>query len=195
MKKQEFLKMMQEFAQNGFEDDDDAPEADQDKGDSPNKNPEDQPSKESPSNDTDGDGEETPEEETNTTSDGSDDDDAGAEESRDDSPPNDNADRGKIHKLNKENQSLRKRAKEAEQKLLRYEIPKEAGVPPTLAGWVRGGTKEEIEADAKKLTEALKSLAKGGGRSFFDGLNQDTRGTKPDDEADLDKIGARIYKR
>lgn len=188
MKKQEFLDMLEDFAKNGLEDDDTTQEEDQNQEDTSTQDNE-SDSETSP----DDAGEDPPAEGD------SDDDDAGtssdSEESQEDSAPKDDDARSKIHKLNKENQTLRKRAKEAEQKLLRQELPKKVGVPAALSDWVRGGTKEEIEADAKKLTEALKSLAKGGGRSFFDGLNQDTRGTKPDDEADLDKIGARIYKR
>ena len=105
----------------------------------------------------------------------------------------------KIHKLNRENQTLRQRAKESEQKIRQYEIPKKAGVPAELSEWVRGNTDEEMEEDAKRLAEALNSIQKQNPgtkrKSFFDGLAQDSRGTKPEDETDLSKIGERIYKR
>ena len=105
----------------------------------------------------------------------------------------------KIHKLNRENQTLRQRAKESEQKIRQYEIPKKAGVPAELSEWVRGSTDEEMEEDAKRLAEALNSIQKPSPgtkrKSFFDGLAQDSRGTKPEDETDLSKIGERIYKR
>lgn len=105
----------------------------------------------------------------------------------------------KIHKLNRENQTLRQRAKESEQKIRQYEIPKKAGVPAELSEWVRGNTDEEMEEDAKRLAEALSSIQKPNPgtkrKSFFDGLAQDSRGTKPEDETDLSKIGERIYKR
>lgn len=105
----------------------------------------------------------------------------------------------KIHKLNRENQTLRQRAKESEQKIRQYEIPKKAGVPSELSEWVRGSTDEEMEEDAKRLAEALNNLQKSNPgtkrKSFFDGLAQDNRGTKPEDETDLSKIGERIYKR
>lgn len=105
----------------------------------------------------------------------------------------------KIHKLNRENQTLRQRAKESEQKIRQYEIPKKAGVPAELSEWVRGNTDEEMEEDAKRLAEALSSIQKPSPgtkrKSFFDGLAQDSRGTKPEDETDLSKIGERIYKR
>lgn len=105
----------------------------------------------------------------------------------------------KIHKLNRENQVLRQRAKESEQKIRQYEIPKKAGVPAELSEWVRGSTDEEMEEDAKRLAEALNNIQKPSPgtkrKSFFDGLAQDSRGTKPEDETDLSKIGERIYKR
>lgn len=105
----------------------------------------------------------------------------------------------KIHKLNRENQALRQRAKESEQKIRQYEIPKKAGVPAELSEWVRGSTDEEMEEDAKRLAEALNGIQKPSPgtkrKSFFDGLAQDSRGTKPEDETDLSKIGERIYKR
>nr|DAO01787.1 MAG TPA: protein of unknown function (DUF4355) [Caudoviricetes sp.] len=105
----------------------------------------------------------------------------------------------KIHKLNRENQALRQRAKESEQKIRQYEIPKKAGVPAELSEWVRGSTDEEMEEDAKRLAEALNNIQKPSPgtkrKSFFDGLAQDSRGTKPEDETDLSKIGERIYKR
>lgn len=105
----------------------------------------------------------------------------------------------KIHKLNRENQALRQRAKESEQKMRQYEIPKKAGVPAELSEWVRGSTDEEMEEDAKRLAEALSNIQKPSPgtkrKSFFDGLAQDSRGTKPEDETDLSKIGERIYKR
>lgn len=105
----------------------------------------------------------------------------------------------KIHKLNRENQTLRQRAKESEQKIRQYEIPKKAGVPAELSEWVRGNTDEEMEEDAKRLAEALNNLQKSNPgtkrKTFFDGLAQDSRGTKPEDETDLSKIGERIYKR
>jgi len=105
----------------------------------------------------------------------------------------------KIHKLNRENQALRQRAKESEQKIRQYEIPKKAGVPAELSEWVRGSTDEEMEEDAKRLAEALNNIQKSSPgtkrKSFFDGLAQDSRGTKPEDETDLSKIGERIYKR
>lgn len=105
----------------------------------------------------------------------------------------------KIHKLNRENQALRQRAKESEQKIRQYEIPKKAGVPAELSEWVRGSTDEEMEEDAKRLAEALSNIQKPSPgtkrKSFFDGLAQDSRGTKPEDETDLSKIGERIYKR
>ena len=105
----------------------------------------------------------------------------------------------KIHKLNRENQALRQRAKESEQKIRQYEIPKKAGVPAELSEWVRGSTDEEMEEDAKRLAEALNNIQKPSPgtkrKSFFDGLAQDNRGTKPEDETDLSKIGERIYKR
>lgn len=105
----------------------------------------------------------------------------------------------KIHKLNRENQTLRQRAKESEQKIRQYEIPKKAGVPAELSEWVRGSTDEEMEEDAKRLAEALNNIQKPNPgtkrKSFFDGLAQDSRGTKPEDETDLSKIGERIYKR
>lgn len=105
----------------------------------------------------------------------------------------------KIHKLNRENQTLRQRAKESEQKIRQYEIPKKAGVPAELSEWVRGNTDEEMEEDAKRLAEALNNIQKSSPgtkrKSFFDGLAQDSRGTKPEDETDLSKIGERIYKR
>lgn len=105
----------------------------------------------------------------------------------------------KIHKLNRENQALRQRAKESEQKIRQYEIPKKAGVPAELSEWVRGSTDKEMEEDAKRLAEALNNIQKPSPgtkrKSFFDGLAQDSRGTKPEDETDLSKIGERIYKR
>lgn len=105
----------------------------------------------------------------------------------------------KIHKLNRENQALRQRAKESEQKIRQYEIPKKAGVPAELSEWVRGSTDEEMEEDAKRLAEALSNIQKPSPgtkrKSFFDGLAQDSRGTKAEDETDLSKIGERIYKR
>ena len=94
----------------------------------------------------------------------------------------------KIHKLNRENQTLRQRAKESEQKIRQYEIPKKAGVPAELSEWVRGNTDEDLNSIQKQNPGTKR-------KSFFDGLAQDSRGTKPEDETDLSKIGERIYKR
>lgn len=65
----------------------------------------------------------------------------------------------------------------------RIEIAKNAGLPEALSSRLQGETKEELEADAKKLAEAM-----GPGPAVGSGTNPPTGAKKPFTRADIKKM-------
>lgn len=101
--------------------------------------------------------------------------------------------RRSLTRKNKENETLRARAKTAEGKLARYEAAANAGLPIDLAGRLQGETPQELEADAKKLIEqfGLRHLIQD---TVKDGVGRSSSGNE-EDNLSLSQLGARIYGR
>lgn len=108
--------------------------------------------------------------------------------------------RRRLSKANREAANLRERAKAAEAEVLRWRVGAQAGLDPTLIKRLQGDTEAEMLADAEELLE----LSGRGQRTTPPGVPAElTSGRRgPVDaaelaaaEADLTKIGARIYDR
>lgn len=86
------------------------------------------------------------------------------------------------------------RAGEAEAKLLRYEVASEKKVPPQAVDFLKGTTKEELEASADKLLELVAERTESDPQPDFDGGAREpaTDPKKPEqahDEAVLALLG------
>lgn len=100
----------------------------------------------------------------------------------------------KIKKLNKENQTLRQRAKEAEEKLLKIEVAIASGLPANLAQRLQGATKEELEKDAQALAELAGIKTINPNAQPTDGQPRAKKVNQADAES-LSDIGARMFNR
>lgn len=117
----------------------------------------------------------------------------------------------RIRKLQSESKNLRERTKEAEKKAasvedltkerdsiaqenLRLSVGYELGLPLALAKRLSGGTREELIADAEELVKIA-----GGGparpRKPVEALRAGGEGDREPEETDLQKIGARMFRR
>lgn len=108
--------------------------------------------------------------------------------------------RRKLSKARREAANLRERAKSAEAEVLRWRVGVQAGLAPPLIKRLQGATEAEMLADA----EDLLAVAGLGQRTTPPGVPAETTSGRrgPVDpaelaaaEADLNKIGARIYDR
>lgn len=117
----------------------------------------------------------------------------------------------KIRKLNSEAAGLRKRAKEAEEKaagadesvkkvpaleaeVLRLRVGIKHGLPDAIVDRLKGETEEELLADAQSLLEVL-SPARPPSDRPTPNLRGGTDPTQVPEETDLDKLGARMFRR
>ena len=101
-----------------------------------------------------------------------------------------------IHKKNRENENLRGRLKAAEARADRMEIAINTGLPADAIKFLTGDTREEMEKAAEELLVMLGYQ----GRVTPPGVPQEQggnprRGGTPEQETDLNKIGARMYRR
>lgn len=99
----------------------------------------------------------------------------------------------KVRKSNAEAKKLRDRATAAEHALAQVTAAIAAGLPADMAARLQGTTAEELKADAEKLKEII------GGRSYIPGAPPRDAAAYGSDagaenEPDLAKIGARIYR-
>lgn len=122
-----------------------------------------------------------------------DDDDDVAPDDDEDSGQETKALRRSLTRKNRENETLRARAKTAEGKLARYEAAANAGLPIDLAERLQGETPQELEADAKKLIEqfGLRHLIHD---TVKDGVGRSPSGSE-EDNLSLSQLGAKIYGR
>jgi len=101
-----------------------------------------------------------------------------------------------IRKKNRENENLRGRLKAAEARADRMEIAINTGLPADAIKFLTGDTREEMEKAAEELLVMLGYQ----GRVTPPGVPQEQggnprRGGTPEQETDLNKIGARMYRR
>ena len=101
-----------------------------------------------------------------------------------------------IRKKNRENENLRGRLKAAEARADRMEIAINTGLPADAIKFLTGDTREEMEKAAEELLVMLGYQ----GRVTPPGVPQEQggnprRGGTPAQETDLNKIGARMYRR
>ena len=101
-----------------------------------------------------------------------------------------------IRKKNRENENLRGRLKAAEARADRMEIAINTGLPADAIKFLTGDTREEMEKAAEELLVMLGYQ----GRVTPPGVPQEQggnprRGGTPEQESDLNKIGARMYRR
>lgn len=101
-----------------------------------------------------------------------------------------------IRKKNRENENLRGRLKAAEARADRMEIAINTGLPADAIKFLTGNTREEMEKAAEELLVMLGYQ----GRVTPPGVPQEQggnprRGGTPEQETDLNKIGARMYRR
>ena len=118
----------------------------------------------------------------------------------------------KIREANREAKALRQRAKAAEEKAnqatdfekraadaeakaLRLEIGYKLGLPIGLADRLKGSTEEELIADAKELMSFVSTPAPASGRPQPNLGGVEPQAEPVRDETDLDKIGARMFRR
>ena len=117
----------------------------------------------------------------------------------------------KIRKLNSEAAGLRKRAKEAEEKAstadedakkvpalvaenLRLRVGIKHGLPDAIVDRLKGETEEELLADAQSLLEVLSPSRPPSNRPTPN-LRGGTDPTQEPEETDLDRLGARMFRR
>lgn len=101
-----------------------------------------------------------------------------------------------IRKKNRENENLRGRLKAAEARADRMEIAINTGLSADAIKFLTGDTREEMEKAAEELLVMLGYQ----GRVTPPGVPQEQggnprRGGTPEQETDLNKIGARMYRR
>lgn len=101
-----------------------------------------------------------------------------------------------IRKKNRENENLRGRLKAAEARADRMEIAISTGLPADAMKFLTGDTREEMEKAAEELLEMLgyQSRVTPPGVPQEQGGNPRRGGTSAQ-ETDLNKIGARMYRR
>ncbi len=87
--------------------------------------------------------------------------------------------KSEMEKVREQITKLEKRAEEAELKVLRAEIAQKKNLPPALARWLHGASREELEANADELLEAVGKKSDG---AKPDGESKD--GAKPDGKDD-----------
>ncbi len=117
----------------------------------------------------------------------------------------------KIRKLNSEAANLRKRAKDAEEKLagagetskqaeslaaenLRLKVGIKHSLPEGILDRLKGDTEEELLADAEALLKLFSPKAPPSNRPA-EALRGGTKPEAEPDETDLDKIGERMFRR
>lgn len=117
----------------------------------------------------------------------------------------------KIKKLNSENANLRKRAKASEEKagaadtatqqvpaleaeILRYKVGLKHGLPEEILGRLKGTTEEELLTDAESLL-ALFSPKRPPTNRPTEKLRGGTDPTSVPEETDVEKLGARMFRR
>lgn len=117
----------------------------------------------------------------------------------------------KIRKLNSENRALRKREKDAREKadgadeatqkataleaqVLRLSVALKHGLPERIASRLQGETEEELLSDAQELLESFSPKAPASGRPKV-ALRGGSDPTQEPEETDLDKLGARMFRR
>lgn len=93
-----------------------------------------------------------------------------------------------------------RRAQEAELKVLRYEVATAKGLPPKLARFLAGSSREELEEAAVELLEAIKPADTGGSPGTGNGRPRERLrpGAAPDaepEETDPRKLAEQVPRR
>lgn len=108
-----------------------------------------------------------------------------------------NANKSATEKAAEQAAAALKRAEDAESKLMRLEIASEKGLPKKLANRLRGGTREELEADADELMSEFGGSGNGQEPRARVTPNLRPGGASGDDDGETDpaKLAAAIPRR